>query len=78
MLWGTWEPTTSAFGNLGLCFLSDSRKKLLWECALSCGVMEEQNCRGREVCFVFYLCCTQLESCSGGKIWTYDLFLSAI
>lgn len=58
---GTWEPATSAFGNLCLCFFSDSRKTPLWECPLSCGVMEDRT-GGRDSCFVFCLCCTQLES----------------
>lgn len=32
------------------------------ECPLSCGVMEGRT-GGRDGCFVFCLCCTQLESC---------------
>lgn len=71
---GTWEPATSAFGNLCLCFFSDSRKAPMWECPLSCGVMEGRT-GGRDSCFVFCLCCTQLESCFilGGRdlgIWS--------
>lgn len=76
LLWDTWELKLWT-SETGSCVFSDSRKKLLQECPLSCGVMEAQNCGGREGCFVFCLCFTQLESRFEVEIWAYDLFLSA-